>query len=34
MTKIPKIEIREVYIPKIRTWEIQPPILDIIIKQL
>ena len=32
MTKIPKIEIREVYIPKIRTWEIQPPILDIIYK--
>ena len=32
MTKLPKIEIREVYIPKIRTWEIQPPILDIIYK--
>ncbi len=32
MTKIPKIEIKEVYIPKIRTWEIQPPILDIIYK--
>ena len=32
MTKIPKIEIKEVYIPKIRTWEIQPPILDLITK--
>ena len=32
MTKIPKIEIREVYVPKIRTWEVQPPILDIIYK--
>ena len=32
MTKIPKIEIREVYIPKIRTWEVQPPILDLITK--
>ena len=32
MTKIPKIEIKEVYIPKIRTWEIQRPILDIIYK--
>ena len=32
MTKIPKIEIREVYVPKIRTWEIQPPILDLITK--
>ena len=32
MTKIPKIEIKEVYIPKIRTWEVQPPILDIIYK--
>ena len=32
MTKIPKIEIKEVYVPKIRTWEIQPPILDIIYK--
>ena len=32
MTKIPKIEIKQVYIPKIRTWEIQPPILDIIYK--
>ena len=32
MTKIPKIEIKEVYVPKIRTWEIQPPILDLITK--
>jgi hypothetical protein len=32
MTKIPKIEIKEVYIPKIRTWEVQPPILDVIYK--
>jgi len=32
MTKIPKIEIREVYVPKIRTWEVQPPILDLITK--
>jgi len=32
MTKIPKIEIREVYVPKIRLWEIQPPILDLITK--
>ena len=32
MTKIPKIEIKEVYVPKIRTWEVKPPILDIIYK--
>ena len=32
MTKIPKIEIKEVYVPKIRTWEAQPQILDIITK--
>ena len=32
MTKIPKIEIKEVYVPKIRIWELQPPILDIIYK--
>ena len=32
MTKIPKIEIKEIYIPKIRTWEAQPPILDLITK--
>ena len=32
MTKIPRIEIKEVYVPKIRTWEAQPPILDIIYK--
>ena len=32
MTKIPRIEIKEVYIPKIRTWEVQPPILDLIYK--
>tara|TARA_R100000278_G_scaffold10278_2_gene11883 strand:+ start:916 stop:1575 length:660 start_codon:yes stop_codon:yes gene_type:complete len=30
--KFQKIEIKEVYIPKIRTWEIQPPILDLITK--
>lgn len=32
MTKIPKIEIKEIYVPKIRTWEVQPPILDLITK--
>ena len=32
MTKIPKIEIKEVYVPKIRLWEVQSPILDIIYK--
>jgi len=32
MTKIPKIEIKEVYVPKIRLWEVQQPILDIIYK--
>jgi len=32
MTKIQKIEIKEVYIPKIRLWEVQPPILDVIYK--
>ena len=32
MTKIPKIEIKEVYVPKIRLWEIQTPILDVIYK--
>ena len=32
MTKIQKIEIKEVYIPKIRLWEVQTPILDIIYK--
>ncbi len=32
MTKIPKIEIKEVYVPKIRLWEVQPPILDVINK--
>ncbi len=32
MTKIPKIEIKEVYVPKIRTWEVKPPILDLITK--
>jgi len=32
MTKIPRIEIKEVYVPKIRAWEVQPPILDIIYK--
>jgi len=31
-TKIPKIKIKEVYVPKIRTWEIQTPILDTIYK--
>ena len=32
MTKIPKIEIKEVYVPKIRLWEVQQPILDVIYK--
>jgi len=32
MTKIPKIEIKEVYVPKIRPWEVQTPILDVIYK--
>ena len=32
MTKIPKIEIKEVYVPKIRLWEVQTPILDVIYK--
>ena len=32
MTKILKIEIKEVYVPKIRLWEVQPPILDVIYK--
>jgi hypothetical protein len=32
MTKIPKIEIKEVYVPKIRTWEVQRPVLDLITK--
>jgi hypothetical protein len=32
MTKIPKIEIKKVYVPKIRLWEVQPPILDVIYK--
>ena len=32
MTKIPKIEIKEVYVPKIRLWEIQTPTLDLIYK--
>ena len=32
MTKIPKIEIKEVLIPKIRLWEVQTPILDVIYK--
>ena len=32
MTNIPKIEIKEVYVPKIRLWEIQTPILDVIYK--
>ena len=32
MTKIPKIEIKEVYVPEIRSWEVQPPILDLITK--
>ena len=34
MTKIPKIEIKEIDIPKIRTWEIQRPTLDIILKPI
>ena len=32
MTKIPKIDIKEVYIPRIRPWEIPRPVLDIIYK--
>jgi len=32
MTKIPKIDIKEVYIPRIRSWEIPRPVLDIIYK--
>ena len=32
MTKIPKIEIKEVHVPKIRLWEVQTPILDLITK--
>ena len=32
MTKIPKIEIKEVYVPKIRLWEVELPILDVIYK--
>ena len=32
MTKIPKIEIKEVDIPRIRAWEIQRPTLDVILK--
>ena len=31
-TKIPKIEIKKVYVPEIRSWELQPPILDLITK--
>jgi len=32
MTKILKIEIKEVYVPKIRLWEVQTPTLDLIYK--
>ena len=32
MTEIQKIEIKEVYVPKIRPWELQTPILDTIYK--
>jgi len=32
MTKIQKIEIKEVYVPKIRLWEVQTPTLDLIYK--
>ena len=32
MTKIQKIEIIEVYVPEIRLWEVQTPILDVIYK--
>lgn len=32
MTEIPQIEIREIYVPKIRSWEIQQPTLDLITK--
>jgi len=32
INKISKIKIKEVYVPKIRPWEVQPPILDVIYK--
>ena len=32
MTKILNIEIKEVYVPKIRPWEVETPILDVIYK--
>ena len=32
MNEIPKIEIKEIYVPKIRSWEIQQPTLDLITK--
>ena len=32
MTKIQKVEIKQVYVPKIRHWEVQTPTLDLIYK--
>lgn len=32
MTKIQKVEIKQVYVPKIRPWEVETPILDVIYK--
>ena len=32
MTKIQKVEIKQVYVPKIRLWEVQTPTLDLIYK--
>jgi len=32
MTEIQRIVIKKIYVPKIRSWEIQPPTLDIIYK--
>ena len=32
INKIQKIQIKEVYVPKIRLWEVQPPTLDLITK--
>ena len=34
MTKIQKIEIKEVFVPKIKTWEVQTPTLDLILKPI
>jgi len=32
MTKIQKVEIKQVYVPKMRLWEVQTPTLDLIYK--